>query len=291
MSKQWFLPLAQQLAKDVATGKLKVLGISGGQGSGKSTLAKLLKNILEEEAKYKNSRLNIVALSLDDFYLTRRERVTLSKEIHPLLITRGVPGTHDTSLAIKTIDSLLSGNNQRSHSHLKIPKFDKARDDRLPENEWEQIKKPVDLIIFEGWCLGSEAQGIDELKAPINKLEEEEDPDAVWRRYVNYCLAEQYLRLWNKIDKLILLQIPSFDMVYQWRLNQEEKLARKFDLGETNIDLKNEKLKMMDSESIKHFIQHFERLTKHNLKNPPAADIIFKLNDKQIISERIDHIQ
>lgn len=288
MAKQWFLPLAQQLIADITDKELKVLGIAGGQGSGKSTLAKLLKNILEEDAKYKNRRLNVIVLSLDDFYLTKQERRKLSAEIHPLFRTRGVPGTHDISLAIKTIELLLYDSSQQGNPQLKIPRFDKSRDERFPESEWEVSKTPVDLIILEGWCLASEAQSKEELETPVNRLEKEEDPEATWRQYANTCLANQYTKLWNKIDRLILLKIPCFDIVYKWRLKQEKNLSQKSNT-ESNKTANGE-LKIMDEESIQRFIQHFERITKHNLKTlPTIADIIFKLNEQQIIVEKLGH--
>ncbi len=34
-------------------------------------------------------------LSIDDYYLSKIERLRISQKVHPLLITRGVPGTHD----------------------------------------------------------------------------------------------------------------------------------------------------------------------------------------------------
>ena len=71
-----------------------IIGINGAQGSGKSTLADYIKSYMCAEGH------SAVSLSLDDFYLTREERFQLSRDTHPLLATRGVPGTHDTALAI-----------------------------------------------------------------------------------------------------------------------------------------------------------------------------------------------
>ena len=67
--------------------------IAGSQGAGKSTLAKIFKLVLENAYKKK-----VMLLSIDDYYLSKNKRNKLSKNIHPLLITRGVPGTHDLSL-------------------------------------------------------------------------------------------------------------------------------------------------------------------------------------------------
>ena len=77
-----------------------VLGICGAQGSGKSTLAEALAERLERDG------LACAVLSLDDLYLTRAERERLARGVHPLLATRGPPGTHDTSLGIAVLDAL-----------------------------------------------------------------------------------------------------------------------------------------------------------------------------------------
>ena len=84
-------PLAEDIASHVPAGGL-VVGICGAQGSGKSTLTAVLRKLLEMRG------LRVASLSLDDLYLTRGERRELAARIHPLLATRGVPGTHDVEL-------------------------------------------------------------------------------------------------------------------------------------------------------------------------------------------------
>jgi D-glycerate 3-kinase len=100
-ANKWFTPLVAEFKNPQQPAI--IIGINGTQGSGKSTLADYLCTMLGEQG------LNCVSLSLDDFYLTRAERETLAAEVHPLLKTRGVPGTHDVSLALQTIDSLRKG--------------------------------------------------------------------------------------------------------------------------------------------------------------------------------------
>src|SRR5689334_11864372 len=92
--RPYALGLAQWIASKVRPGRLLTIGINGAQGSGKSTLAALLHDLLEDGAG-----LRTVVLSIDDFYRTRAERQGLAREVHPLLETRGVPGTHDVALA------------------------------------------------------------------------------------------------------------------------------------------------------------------------------------------------
>jgi D-glycerate 3-kinase len=263
-AERWFVPLADQLASAVSAGELRVLGIVGSQGSGKSTLAGLLEVLLTEV-----HGLGVVSLSLDDFYLTRAEREKLADEVHPLLATRGVPGTHDVELAIETIRQLLL-----SHKgEVRVPRFDKARDDRRPKDQWDAVDSPADLVILDGWCLGVKAEHPASLAEPVNRLEREEDPEGRWRAYVNYCLKERYPPLFALMDRLILLKAPSFDCVYKWRLQQESKLSR------------HKGDRVMSEAQLRRFVEHFERITRHCLSTLPArADLIFELNEQQAIT-------
>jgi D-glycerate 3-kinase len=64
----------------------RIIAINGSQGSGKSTLADYLCTVISER-----HNISTLALSLDDFYLTKTERLKLALDVHPLLATRGVP--------------------------------------------------------------------------------------------------------------------------------------------------------------------------------------------------------
>ncbi|MGQ9426725.1 HAD-IIB family hydrolase [Gilvimarinus sp. F26214L] len=265
-AEQWFLPLAKELARAVTAGRLKVLGIVGTQGSGKSTLAALLETIL-----HRRHGLKVCRISLDDFYLSRAEREALAATVHPLLATRGVPGTHDVSLALATLDCL----QRRDEGDCALPRFDKARDDRRPQAQWPHVRMPVDLVILEGWCLAATAQSEQELIEPINILEAEEDTDGRWRRYVNERLREDYPPLFRRIDKLVALRAPGFDCVLRWRQKQEEKLSP------TDGD------RIMSGPEIERFVQHFERITRHNLaQQAQIADVVFELDANQNVTAR-----
>ena len=71
------------------------VGLAGGQGTGKTTISSLIKIILSKYFNY-----NVFKISIDDFYKTRKERLSLSKRVHPMLLTRGVPGTHDINMML-----------------------------------------------------------------------------------------------------------------------------------------------------------------------------------------------
>ena len=121
-----YLPFSSWLASQHQN-KPVIIGINGAQGSGKSTLTRIIHSILENIFEK-----NVVSLSIDDLYKSKHQRLILSKEIHPLLSTRGVPGTHDTGLGV----SILKHLKNKSSSEIKIPRFDKSIDDQAAESSW-----------------------------------------------------------------------------------------------------------------------------------------------------------
>ncbi|MCX7063588.1 MAG: kinase, partial [Proteobacteria bacterium] len=173
------------------------MAIAGAQGSGKTTLARLMTDELHQVG------IRAVVCSLDDFYLERARRVVLSQTVHPLLITRGVPGTHDIDLCLGVLDGV-------TRMPTAMPQFDKGPDDRLDPSRWP-LAGPVDVVVIEGWCLGARAQSAADLGAPVNELERDEDPDGRWRRLVNDALALRYQALFARFDKLVFLQVPGID--------------------------------------------------------------------------------
>lgn len=227
-----------------------LIGINGAQGSGKSTTAELLTTTLREV-----HGLATIQCSIDDFYLTHDERVRLAETIHPLLITRGVPGTHDLVLLDQTLNALMT---QGPEETTAVPRFDKAKDDRLPEEAWDPVRGRADVVILEGWCVGTLPQPESRLQKPVNRLEKTEDASGIWRKYVNDALSEAYQSLFKRLDLLVLLQIPDFSAVIAWRSLQERKLAQK--AGHLTDG------KIMDAAAIERFIMHFERLTRWNLE-------------------------
>ncbi len=246
-----------------ALGRPMVAAVCGSQGSGKSTLAAFVAALLQE------SGLTTAVLSLDDLYLTSVERARLAGEVHPLLRTRGVPGTHDVGLGVEVIQALTRPGSRRP---VALPRFDKGADDRASPATWPVVAAPVDVVLFEGWCVGARPQAPADLRAPMNALEREEDVDGRWRAYVNARLAGDYQRLFAPIDLLILLQAPSFDCVFAWRALQERELAARLAAqGETDAAV-------MSDDALARFIMHYERLTRHILHEmPERADVVVKL--------------
>jgi D-glycerate 3-kinase len=225
-----------------------VLGLSGLQGSGKSTLARVIKT----RAEHRGWPTEI--LSLDDFYYSRSERETLAQQVHPLLRTRGVPGTHEIELLLSVLAALPQASDKFP---VTWPRFDKGRDTRTPPSRWPRVIRPPRLVVMEGWALGLRPQLESALEEPVNELERSEDPDGRWRHWVNKQLRA-YQPLWRKLDALIVLQAPNWEAVRDWRsAAEEELLARGAPLA-------------MDAPAMRRFLAHFERLSRHALATLPV---------------------
>ena len=177
-----YLPLAELIHTGLNTSKTRIIGINGAQGSGKTTFSALLQVVLEIQYGMK-----VIGFSIDDFYLSRAEREKLAESVHPLLITRGVPGTHDVRLCESVIDSLCNASNK---TETIIPRFDKSVDDLYPEAKWDKYVGRPDVILFDGWFVGAVEQKETELLTPVNDLERDEDKYCVWRRFVNSQLKD-----------------------------------------------------------------------------------------------------
>lgn len=265
-----YLPLSAWIAERHLD-KTIIIGINGAQGSGKSTLCIILKRLLS-----KGFKKNVIHLSIDDLYFSKEKRIELAESVHPLFRVRGVPGTHDVGMGIHILSSLR--NNEENE--ILIPVFDKARDDRLPKSKWRRIRKPVDIVLFEGWCVGSLPQDRSDLVDDLNNLESSEDRNGIWRNYVNKQLSGTYQDLFKYIDYLIMLQVPDMESVYEWRLLQEQKLKEAY--GKKGIYQNN----IMSKNEITRFLMHFERITRSTLQEMPnRANVLLVLDKQHQVSE------
>ena len=236
--------------------------IAGSQGAGKSTLAKIFKLVLENVYKKK-----VMLLSIDDYYLSKNKRNKLSKNIHPLLITRGVPGTHDI-VALKN-DII---NFQKKNFPISTPRFSKLKDDISSK---KNIIKKAEILLLEGWCCGSPSINKKYLFQNINRLETIFDKNKKWRQYYNSQLMKDYKKVFSLFDQQIYIQPPSFSYILKWRYAQEKNNA-----------LKSRNKDFMNKKDLQKFIQHYEKLTKWMMKTMPAkADILIKIDSNQKIKK------
>jgi len=271
MIKSFLIPISFWIAKNAKKKKPYIVGLSGGQGSGKTTISSIISIILRKYFK-----LNVFVISIDDFYKTRKERYLLSKKVHPLLITRGVPGTHDANIML----DFFKRTKRKKFKSLKLPKFNKAIDDRCNKNLWYLIKKRPDIIIFEGWCVGAKAEKTNTLKKSINSVEKFKDKELTWRRYVNRQLQSKYKKLYDQLNCLLYINSNNFGLLTKWRIKQEEKLRLK--------NKRSNSHKIMSNKEVISFMQTYQRVTKNMLKTlPKYASIILNLNTNHQIKSVI----
>ena len=271
MIKSFLIPISFWIAKKVDKKGIYIVGLSGGQGSGKTTISSIISIILRKYFK-----LNVFTISIDDFYKTRKERILLSKKIHPSLMTRGVPGTHDINMMLDFFKRV-KGKKFRS---LKLPKFNKATDDRHNKKSWYSLKKKPDIIIFEGWCVGAKAEKNNTLKKSVNSLERLKDAKLTWRRYVNGQLKTKYKQLYDQLNCLLYIKSSNFTLLKKWRIKQETKLRIK--------NKRSNKFKIMSDREVINFMQTYQRVTQSMFKYVPKyASIILNIKSNHQIKSVI----
>ena len=271
MLKLFLIPMCFWIAGKIRNKKPYFVGLAGGQGTGKTTVSSLVKIILEKYFK-----LKVFKISIDDFYKTRKERNSLSKRIHPMLMTRGVPGTHDINMML----SFFKKTKNKNFKKMILPSFNKAIDDRFSKKYWYKINQKPDVIIFEGWCVGAKAELNKTLKKPINSMEKINDKKLVWRKYVNLQLRNKYKELYSQLNSMVYLKAKNFNMLQKWRLKQERKLR-----------LKTKKVsshKIMSKKNVINFMQTYQRITENMFKNTPKyASIVINLNSNHQIKSAV----
>ena len=262
MIRSFLIPICFWISKKAKKKSPLIIGLAGGQGSGKTTISSILSLILKKYFK-----LKVFKISIDDFYKTKKQREILSKNKHSLLLTRGVPGTHDIKIMLDFFRKIKTKN----FKSLKLPKFNKANDDRYKKKHWYKLKSRPDVVIFEGWCVGAKPQSLRLLKKPINALERAYDKSLKWRRFVNLQLKTNYKKLYSQLDSLLYLKVKNFNLLKKWRIKQEEKLWLK------SKSRKN--LKIMNKKEVINFMQTYQRITEQMFKDAPKySSIIMNLN-------------
>ena len=262
MIRSFLIPICFWISKKAKKKSPLIVGLAGGQGSGKTTISSILSLILKKYFK-----LKVFKISIDDFYKTKKQREILSKNKHSLLLTRGVPGTHDIEIMLDFFRKIKTKN----FKSLKLPKFNKANDDQYKKKHWYKLKSRPDVVIFEGWCVGAKPQSSKLLKKPINALEKAYDKSLKWRRFVNLQLKTNYKKLYSQLDSLLYLKVKNFNLLKKWRIKQEEKLWLK---------AKSRKnLKIMNKKEVINFMQTYQRITEQMFKDAPKySSIIMNLN-------------
>jgi D-glycerate 3-kinase len=271
MIKSFLIPLCFWISEKVDKKRPYFVGLAGGQGTGKTTISSLIRIIL-----IKYFKLKVFRISIDDFYKTRKERISLSKRIHPMLLTRGVPGTHDINMMLSFFKKVKN----KKFKRLKLPTFNKAIDDRSNKKSWYELNEKPDVVIFEGWCVGAKSETNNTLKKTINSMEKTKDQKKIWRKYVNYQLKSKYKNLYSQLNCLIYLKAKNFNLLQKWRLKQERKLWIKSKMKSNS--------KIMSKGDVINFMQTYQRITQNMFRYMPKyASIIFNLNSNHQIKSAV----
>jgi len=255
-----FAALEGLVARHARDGHVPLIGVAGAQGSGKTTLARAAA-----------ARLGAAQFSLDDVYLDRAARGELARTVHPLFATRGPPLTHDLGLMARTAVELRAAG---PGARTLLPAFDKRADGPVAPAEQPRFAGRPAAILIDGWCLGATPQAEAELVAPINALEREQDPDGVWRHRVNAALAGDYAAAFDAFDAILFLAAPTFEVVLDWRCEQEAAL-----LGTTPAALP-----AADRARIAGFVLGFERLTRSMLAGGVHAATVVALDRDRAVT-------
>ncbi len=228
-----------------------IVGVNGPQGCGKSTLVGSLVDLLSAK------RMRGVALSIDDFYLTRQEQIQLAEKYasNPLLQQRGYPGTHDVSLGTQILKSL---KNVSDFGSVICPVYDKSQwgglGDRYPQAQWKEVKAPVDIIFLEGWMLGFVPT--EREKLPNSSFEE-----------VNSFL-KQYQEWYSLLHGFIQLIPKEISYVLRWRVQAEAKMKEQGKSGMSPQEVEN---------YVKKFIPAYEVYLPILIENPPLKKNVLQL--------------
>ncbi|KAG9965124.1 putative uridine/cytidine kinase, partial [Aureobasidium melanogenum] len=212
------------------------IGLNGIQGAGKTTLVSALYKTLTSPPH----NLPTVVLSIDDLYLSHSDQKSLaeSQPKNPLIQHRGQPSTHDIPLG-KEIFAQLAAHKP----NIRIPSYDKSlhdgQGDRTDPETWQVVNKdgepPVEVVIFEGWCVGFRSLSDKELVAEWEgaKAARIFDKEAYHGRlafmelehvsFINDALR-QYDALTDYFGALIFIDAVDTLFVYEWRLQQERAL-------------------------------------------------------------------
>jgi D-glycerate 3-kinase len=250
--------LVGRLIGDGPKDRPRRIAVVGAQGSGKTTLARAAAE-----------RFGAVQISIDDVYLTRAAREAMAREVHPLFVTRGPPGTHDLVLLQQLIDDLSVAG---AGDETLIPDFDKRGDDRRPVETWRLFRGRPSAILIDAWCLGALPEEAAVLAQPVNALEADHDPDGRWRRAVNGFVGGAYADFVAGFDAVLFLRAPDFEVVLDWRCQQEADL-----LGSASADLPAE-----ERTRLAGFIQYFERITRRMLGGGVKADVVVQLDRNRL---------
>jgi D-glycerate 3-kinase len=255
--------VAASLITEIPSDRFSLIGLSGAPGTGKSSLAHLICTLLNEFGT------DSLVISLDDYYLSKQQR-SKAAATHPLFAQRGVPGTHDWSRLVEDLDKIRSG----EVKDLRLPRFDKMKDDRVPFEKFIRLTQPPRVVFLEGWLIGAPPQTSADLCQPVNQTEALQDSDGRWRKQVNETLARYHHDLDTRLDARWVMAVPGCAQVIDWRWQQEQESIRTGHQGYLN-----------NRKAVSDFLDQFQRIAQHMCSTCRQwADIIINIDQQHQLS-------
>ena len=255
----FWLPLAINLAETrQELGRTPIQGILGGQGTGKSSLAQILSLLLNSLG------YTTATISIDDLYKTHQERQELLQQ-DPRLIWRGPPGTHDVDLGVRVLERCLQEN---CSEPILLPRFDKSAFNGSGDRAEAEAMESADIVLFEGWFVGVRPLAERMLSSCDGEVFKTPE-DLQFAKDCNQRLQD-YLLLWDKLDRLIVLYPQDYRLGKQWRKEAEQKMIAQGHTG-------------MSDEEIDRFVEYFWKSLHPNLyikpliSNPYLVDLVVEI--------------
>ncbi len=254
-----WLPLALDLAAShQALGRPFIQGILGGQGTGKTTLAAIL-TLLLSHLGYRT-----LSFSLDDLYKTYPDRLRLRAE-DPRLVWRGPPGTHDVDLGCMVLDQLRHADPSAS---IQVPRFDKSAFNGAGDRTIPEVVKGVAIVLFEGWFVGARPIAPAAFATAPPPIVTEADRDFACDMNAK---LQNYLPLWSKLDRLMVLHPTDYRLSQQWRQQAEHQMIAAGKNG-------------MSDREIEQFVEYFwkalhpELFIQPLIRDPRYVDLVIEVN-------------
>jgi len=193
-----------------STEKRIVIGLSALPGTGKTTLGLLIERL--------SLKMDIKAsvVSMDDFYLPFSEMNLVIKD-NPWNVSRGFPGSHSINLIEEKILEW------KNTGRFNYPVFDKSLRNGLGDRSCWKTDFPH-ILILEGWFLGVNqisSQWIfkEKVKPHLDITEIE------YRSKIQKNLND-YLKIWQLLEKIWQIKPKNFSYMDQWKTNQENEMLK-----------------------------------------------------------------
>jgi len=248
------LPLLTRVQTALTCRSRTILGVSALPGCGKSTLCSWVKSA--------STRLgwSVEHLSLDDFYWPAQQ-LDKSMEGNPWSVPRALPGSHDISGMIRSLETW------KSTGVIQAPRFDKSlRDGRGDRSGFTESES--DLVILEGWFLGASPLSL-EASGCTQQLS---DAEHAWRPRTVSSLHD-YKQVWSLLDDLWHLRAVRQDASSSWKRQQLTTLEQTSGVGYSSGDLAD----------FNRMVQ--TALPSHWLHQLPSASVVMDLTSTRDVRE------